>query len=606
MAAQSDRQNDPEVRNGAEIIVDHLIGQKVPHLVGVCGHGDVGLMDAAFDRKDKISTISVHHEQTAGFIADAYYRVSGQPLATFTSVGPGSVNIQCAIANAMFDSSAIFAITGNVPTQQFNRGPFQEFGHHYQADFVTAMRPYVKRSYQATRADMLPNMMRHAYSTMLSGRVGPVHLDVPLNVFNETTGEKAGFTEDWRESVSYESAADPASLAAAVALLLQAERPLILAGNGTLTSRIGDDLLDLSALTGIPVATTPQAKGVIDETHPVCLGPIGRDGVYPANRASRGCDVLLALGTRFGDRSASSWRDGVTHQIPPQKLIHVDKDPAQLGRNYPPAVGITASAGVVVRQLVDALKAQPDAVARLRARCSAWTESWQGWKRRWDADMAKGAMRADTPIHPDRILGELTRALPRESIIVADIGMNHTWVVQQWKVRRGGMLLQSGGLAAMGMGVCGALGAKLAAPSRPVIAVVGDGGFMMHANAVATAVEYGLPAVWLVWNNCGYVSIRDLQKGFYGREYATRFRIEKTGELHSADFALMARAMGAEGMRVEKPGDLGSAIETAIASGKPTVLDVRVEADVSRHTTGVLDFPPLLGAAANYDPDPVR
>ena len=166
--------------------------------------------------------------------------------------------------------------------------------------------------------------------------------------------------------------------------------------------------------------------------------------------------------------------------------------------------------------------------------------------------------------------------------------------------------MQSGGLAAMGMGVCGSLGAKLAAPDRPVIAVCGDGGFMMHNNAVATAVEYGLPVVWLVWNNCGYVSIRDLQKGFYGREFATRFRIEKTGELHSADYAMMARSMGAEGIRVEQPGDLGQAIQAALASGKPTVLDVQVEANVSRHTAGVLDFPPLMGAAANYDPDPVK
>jgi acetolactate synthase-1/2/3 large subunit len=592
--------------NGAEIIVDYLIGQKVPHLIGVCGHGDVGLMDAAYDRQDKISTISVHNEQTAGFMADTYYRVTGQPLATFTSVGPGSVSIQVAIANALFDSSAVFAITGNIPTQQFNRGPFQEFGHHFQADFVTAMRPYVKRSFQATRAEMLPDMMRHAYSTMLSGRVGPVHLDVPLNVFNETTDQKAGFSEDWRANISYESGADPASLSAAVELLLQAERPLILAGNGTLTSRIGDDLLELSALTGIPIATTPQAKGTIDETHPSCLGPIGRDGVYPANRAARGCDVLLALGTRFGDRSSSSWRDGVTHQIPPQKLIHVDMDSAQLGRNYPPAVGITASAGVVVRQLIEALKARTEEVNRGRSGRGEWTNSWQSWKQRWDADIAKGAARTDTPIHPDRLISELTRAAPDDSIIVSDIGMNHTWVVQQFKVPRRGMLLQSGGLAAMGMGVCGSLGAKLAAPDRPVIAVVGDGGFMMHSNAVATAVEYGLPVVWVVWNNCGYVSIRDLQKGFYGREFETRFRIKKTGELHSADFAMMARSMGAEGIRVEKPGDVGAAIQAAIASGKPTVLDVQMEADVSRHTAGVLDFPPLMGAAANYDPDPMR
>ena len=593
-------------RNGAEVIVDHLIGQKVPHLIGVCGHGDVGLMDAAYDRQDKISTISVHNEQTAGFMADTYYRVSGQPLATFTSVGPGSVSIQVAIANAMFDSSAVLAITGNVPTQQFNKGPFQEFGHHFQADFVSAMRPYVKRSYQATRAEMLPDMMRHAWTTMVSGRVGPVHLDVPLNVFNEKTTAQAGFSEDWRDNVSYRSGADPVSLMAAVELLLKAQRPLIIAGNGCLTSRIGELLLELSALTGIPIATTPQAKGVIDETHPVCLGPIGRDGVYPANRASRGCDVVLALGTRFGDRSSSSWRDGVTHQIPPQKLIHVDHDATQLGRNYPPAVGITASAGVVVRQLIEVFKTRGEELKRGMAERSPWTASWNGWKTRWEADIAKQAGRGDVPIHPDRIISELTRSVPNNAIIVSDIGMNHSWVVQQWKVRSGGTLLQSGGLAAMGMGVCGSLGAKLAAPDRPVVAVVGDGGFMMHNNAVATAVEYGLPVVWLVWNNCGYVSIRDLQKGFYGREFATRFRISKTGELHSADFAMMARAMGAQGVRVEQPGDLGQAIQAALASGKPTVLDVQVEANVGRHTAGVLDFPPLLGSAANYDPDPLQ
>ena len=592
--------------NGAEIIVDHLIGQKVPHLVGVCGHGDVGLMDAAYDRRDKISTISTHNEQTAGFMADAYYRVSGQALATYTSVGPGSVSIQVAIACAMFDSSAVFAITGNIPTQQFNKGPFQEFGHHYQADFVTAMRPYVKRSFQAPRPEMLPDMMRHAYSTMMSGRVGPVHLDVPLNVFNEKTTERASFSEDWRANVSYSSGADPAAVERAAKLLLSAERPLILAGNGCLMARVGKDLMELAALTGIPIATTPQAKGAIDESDPVCLGPIGRDGVYPANRASRGCDVLLALGTRFGDRSASSWREGATHSIARTKFIHVDHDPGQLGRNYPPEVGITGSVSLVLPQIIASLKQQMPAVEKARERRRGWSETWAGWKRTWEASLDETRMTEQTPIHPDRVISELTRAAPQNSILVSDIGMNHTWMVQQWKVRSGGTFLQSGGLASMGFGVCGALGAKLAAPERPVVAVVGDGGFLMHANAVATAVEYGLPVVWLVWNNCGYVSIRDLQKGFYGREYATRFRIAKTGELHSADFAMMARGMGAQGIRVERPADLGDQLQMAIASGLPTVLDVQVQADVSRRTAGVLDFPPLLGSAPNYDPDPLR
>lgn len=593
-------------RSGAAIIVEHLIEQKVPHLIGVCGHGDVGLMDAALDRKDRIGTISVHHEQTAGFVADAYFRVSGQPLATFTSVGPGSVSIQVAIASAFSDSSAVLAITGNIPTQQYNRGPFQELGQHYQADFVSAMRPYVKRSFQATRPEMLPDMMRHAYSQMFAGRTGPVHLDVPLNVFNETTTAQASFAEGWRDDVYYCSGGDPRAIERAVDLLLAAERPLILAGHGCLLSGAQEGLRKLVELTGMPMASTPQGKGVFDETHELALGPIGRDGVYPANRASRGCDVLLALGTRFGDRSASSWRDGVTHAIPPTKLIHVDIDPAQIGRNYPPTVGVVGSVPTVIDQLIAALGARGERVDAARKRRAEWQARVQRWKTAWEAAVADHKDSDAEPIHPDRMVADLAKVVPADAIVAADIGMNHTWMVQQWKVRRGGMILQSGGFAAMGFGVCGALGAKLAAPERPVVAVVGDGGFMMHANAVATAVEYGLPVVWVVWNNGGYVSIRDLQRGFYGRdrEYATRFRIEKTGELHSADFAAMARSMGADGVTVTRPADLCGQVQAAIASGRPTVLDVRMQSEVGRKTAGVLDFPPLMGAAPNFDPDP--
>jgi acetolactate synthase-1/2/3 large subunit len=592
-------------RSGGAVIVDHLIEQGVPHLIGVCGHGDVGLMDAALDREDRIGMISVHHEQTAGFMADAYYRVSGQALATFTSVGPGSVSIQVAIASALTDSSAVFAITGNIPTQQYNRMPFQELGHHYQADFVTAMRPYVKRSFQATRPEMLPDMMRHAWSHMFAGRTGPVHLDVPLNVFNETTTAQAGFPEGWRENVFYASGADPRAVQAAIELLLAAERPLILAGNGCLLSGAQEGLRQLVELTGIPIATTPQAKGAFDEGHPLALGPIGRDGVYPANRASRGCDVLLALGTRFGDRSASSWREGVTHSTTTTKLIHVDIDASSLGRNYPPTVGIVGSVTTVLGQLVAALSARAGQVASARERRVSWQASVQRWQQAWDAAVGEHKASDQEPIHPDRVVAELSRAVPGNAIVCADIGMNHTWMVQQWKSRPGGMLLQSGGFAAMGFGVCGALGAQLAAPERPVVAVVGDGGFLMHANAVATAVEYGLPVVWVVWNNTGYVSIRDLQRGFYGRDAATRFRIEKTGELHSADFAAMARSMGADGLRVTRPSDLGEQVRAALATGRPTVLDVRVQSEVGRKTAGVLDFPPLMGAAPNFDPDPL-
>lgn len=594
----------PDIK-GAEIIVDHLIAENVPFLFGLCGHGIVGLMDAARDRSNRIKTVSVHNEQIAGFAADAYYRVSGQPTATFTSCGPGSVNIQMAIANALFDSSAVFAITGNIPTQQFNMGPFQELGTHYQADYVSAMRPYVKRSYQATRADMLPSMMRHAYTNMLAGRPGPVHLDVPFNVFVETADASSVGANGWRDGLDYRTAPPPELVESALDLLLQAQRPVILAGHGCLIGRAGEQLMHLANLLKIPVATTPQGKGTLADDCEWSLGPVGRDGVYPANRATRGADVILALGTRFGDRGTSSWHPGVTHSPDNTRLIHVDSDPAMLGKNFPTTLGIVADARFFCTLLHGRAVARPDLTLDNRR---SWLQQTAEWKRLWFKETGAQAASDDrNPMHPARVIAEIARATPDRSIVMSDIGAHHSWCVQQFPMRRGGTFLQSGGSATMGFGVGGAIGAQFAAPDRPVVAVVGDGGMLMHASAIATAVEYDLPIIWVVWNNCGFVSIRDLQRGFFGkdREFLTRFRNDRSGELRSTDFAALAKAMGARGIRAETPSDLAEAIAASLKGGGPTVIDAMVSADAPRFTAGSWNMPPLAGAAPNYDPDPM-
>jgi len=585
---------------GGEIIVEQLIDRKVPYFFGLCGHGIVGFMDAALDRQDRVGTVSVHNEQIAGFAADAYYRITRQPCATFTSCGPGSINIQMAVANAFFDSSAMFVVTGNVPTQQFNRGPFQELGRYYQADFPSAMRPYVKRSYQATRAEMLPHMIRHAYSTMLNGRPGPVHLDVPFNVFSETSAQALETGERWRSEIVPEFTADDETADRALTLLLSGERPLILCGNGALQSQCSAELAEFAALLRVPVATTPQGKGLLPESEPLYLGPTGRDGVYAANRAARASDVILAIGTRFGDRSTSSWREGITHSVPPTRLIHADIDPNQIGHNYPAELGLVAEAKALLRQLTRLARARKnlDPVRR-----GAWLETALTWRRNWENDI-KVAEDDNTPMHPAHVVAGLAKAIPDDAVVLSDIGAHHSWMVQQWPIRQGGCFLQSGGSATMGFGVGGAIGAQLARPENPTIAVVGDGGMLMHASAIATAVEYQLPIVWVVWNNCGYVSIRDLQKGFLGREFKTRFRNEKSGELQSVDFAALAISMGAQGRRVERAADLPAAMEAAIRSGKPTVLDVQVSADAGRLTAASWDMTPIQGPAPNYDPDP--
>ncbi|WP_224406217.1 thiamine pyrophosphate-binding protein [Afifella sp. IM 167] len=587
--------------NGAEIIVEALIERGVPYLFGLCGHGIVGLMDAAFDRANRIEMVSVHNEQVAGFMADAYYRVTGQPVATFTSCGPGSVNIQMAVATALHDSSAMLAITGNVPTDQFNRMPFQELGQHFQADFVTAMRPYVKRSFQAPRADMLPAIMDQAQDVMVAGRPGPVHLDVPFNVFTETVDVERA--DGAAPAATFRPQADSEAVERALELLASAERPLILAGYGCQVAGAGEAVRALAEKLNIPVATTPQGKGAFDENHPLMLGPTGRDGVYAGNRAARGCDVLLALGTRFGDRSTSAWEPGITHDFSAQKLIHVEIDPDRIGRNYRPDIAMAADVGAALAQL---LKAAGEKGIGPLQKAEAWLKRAQGWRGDWRAAIAETAGCDDEPIHPDRAMAEINRAVPDGALVLSDIGSHHSWMVQQFEVTKGRRLFQSGGFATMGFGVCGALGAQIAAPDKPVVAVVGDGGFLMHASAVATAVEYDLPIVWVVWNNGGYVSIRDIQKGYFGAERtcATMFRSQRSGAPVSSDFAMLGKSMGAEGYRVTRPADLSEAISAALAARRPAVIDVRMEANAVRRTAGGWNLSPLKGAPPNYDPDP--
>ncbi len=584
---------------GAEIIAEYLIRERVPYVVGLCGHGDLGLLDALYDRSGEIRTLSVHHESAAGFIADAYYRIRHEPLATFTSVGPGSANLPVALGSAFMDASAFLAITGNVPTTQFNRAPFQETGRYYQADGPGGLRPYVKRSFQATRADQLPLMLRQAFAAMLGGRPGPVHLDVPLDVFVETSAEEVPDPGQWRLGISRRCAAAPADVAAILGLLRAAERPLIVAGYGVQNAEAAGELATFAAAAQIPVVTSPLGKSVGHSLSSLYLGATGRNGTYQANRAARSADVIIALGTRFDDRSTSSWLPGYTYSIPPARLIQVDADPAELGRNYPVALGVAANPKDVLGQLHDGLTAALDT-------CT-WLADIATWAQEWERHTAPNRSSDASPLRPERVLADLRRVLPADGILVSDVGVHHNWIVQEWQPVRPGTLLQSWGFASMCFGMAGVLGARLAAPDTPAVAVVGDGGFLMLPSVVASAVEYGIPAVWLVWNNGGYISIRDQQRGYFGtgREIATSFRYAATGGPYSADYAAMARSMGAQGLRVETPGDLGSALQTALDSGLPTVIDVPVQADAAQPSAATWQLPPLHPLEPTFGwPDP--
>lgn len=579
--------------DGAQVIVDFLVRAKVPYMFGLCGHGNISFIDALYERSEDIKTISVHHESVAGFMADVYYRVTGQPTATFTSCGPGSANMPICLANAFYDSVPFLAVTGNVPTSQFNRGAFQETYRYHQADFPSTVRAYCKRVFQPTRGEMVPLAIRQAWKTMVTGRPGPVVLDVPFDIFKEAAATETPNPEEWSANISSRCGADPEGVRKTIDMLLSADRPVILVGQGVKYGGAAEDLLKLAERLQIPVAASASGMGAIDSEHPLALGMVARNGHYQANHASRQADVLLALGVRFDDRTSSSWLPGYSFSIPPTRLIHVDIDPEEIGRNYPVALGLMADVRTFLRQLLDELdrRATKSEIPLSR---SKWLDAIDGYRKEWNAFVAPGYQADTSPIHPQRAAYEIDRALPADAILVSDIGIHHNWLLQFCRPKRPEAFIGSMGFGPMGFGVAGVLGAKLAAPHRPCISVCGDGAFFMHASVLGTAVEYDIPVVWFVWNNYAYASIRGLQRGYLdGRELATDFRYPDSGKPYNPDFAAMARSAGVQGVTIDRAGDIGDAIRAGIAANKPYLIDAKISADLNPGGAGVWELPGL-------------
>jgi acetolactate synthase-1/2/3 large subunit len=576
---------------GAEIIIDHLVKSGMPYIFGICGHGNVGFLDALNERKDEIKLVSPRHEQTAGHMADAYYRVAHSPVATLTSCGPGSANLPMSLACAQADSSAFLAITANVPTSQFNRGPFQESYFHGQAAFPDVIRTYVKRSFQPTRVEMLPLALRQATQLMTSGRPGPVNIDIPYNVFQE----EADLVPDPQESLHFQpsrSGADPDDVKTVARMLLGAKRPLAFVGHGVTLSEASAELTELCHLLGLPVVNSPNGMGTLDMSDDLALGFIGRNGTYMANQAGRRCDVLLCLGARFDDRSSSSWQQGYSWNMPPTRLVQVDIDQTEIGRNYQPEIGIVADARTFLRQLIAELRAtgKDDPSEGNRA----WREQIANWRNEWNSFVGPNFKIDTAPARPERIVQDVQRMLPDDAILVLDSGLHHNWFMQFWEARRPQAMLNSWGFSAMGFGVSGALGAKLAAPHRPCVALVGDGGFTMTPHVLCTAVEYDIPVIWIIWNDYAWGAIRGIQNGMFpGREIGTSFTHGPQRQPYNPDFAALARAHGVAGRKVSRSQDFCDTLKEALALNKPYVIDLEIDPSIRPPSVGTWELPPL-------------
>src|SRR5215211_5989239 len=367
---------------GCDLVVDYLIKEETPYIFGYAGHGAVGLLDGVYHRQDDIKLVWPRMESAAGYMADAYFRATGVPIPVYTSTGPGPMLLTVAMGNAFFDSSAFVAITGQVATNQFDSGALQEEYRHHSADFPSVVKPIVKRSWQAHSVEDLAKILPKAFKTAREGRPGPVHIDVPYDLWIRTGDVETPEPEERSRHLNWRTAGNPEAVARALDILTSARRPLILAGGGVILSEASQQLQELAEHLNIPVYSTFMGKGALSAKHPLHLGIAGCWGEYPATEAARNADVILALGARFSDIHCSSWVPGYTYNIPPTKLIHVDLDPGEIGRNYPTELGIVGDAREVLRQLL--ALAQDGGPARER---TGWNEQVEAYKAEWSNDI---------------------------------------------------------------------------------------------------------------------------------------------------------------------------------------------------------------------------
>jgi acetolactate synthase-1/2/3 large subunit len=592
-----------------QLTVGQIIGKAlksygVPYVTGLPGHGNWSVIDAFNDPVSKLRFIQVMHEQSAVHIADAHYRVTGEPIAACTSIGPGATNTIIGLATAHCDSTALLLITGSAATHMRGHGVMQELDRFASPDFPHIVAPVTKHSFDVIRADQVPFVLHRAWNAMLTGRPGPVHMELPLDIQVETTD--VDVADIHKRLPIGKPRADSRATEAAINLLLSAKRPCIVVGGGAISSNATPELLALVEKLAIPVVFTWNGKGAIAEDHPMCAGTAGWPGSLPGNKTAANADVLMSLGCRFTDWSASSYRKGVTFSIPRTKLIQIDIDPREIGKNYPAEVGIAADCKLV---LADILAGISDEQARKsRSASASYITDLQTLKKQWEEKLERRRSYNGMPTTMLRTLRELRRVLPRHAIVTVGSGHPQSTTKQAFPVYEPRTHITSGSFSSMGFALPAAIGAKLAKPGVPVVCIIGDGDFMMSVQELAVCAMYDIPVVFLVLNNSGYISIRDGQNHLMGRQIGSEFAQHNgNGQAYSVDFPALAKSFGfEEAVKVQAAQDIGPALTRAVDSGAPALVEVPITRDVSvaaAEVVGWWDFPVLPTASAAVKAD---
>jgi acetolactate synthase I/II/III large subunit len=581
-----------------QIIGKALKAYGAPYVTGLPGHGNWSMIDAFNDPVSKLRFIQVMHEQSAVHIADAHYRVTGQPIAACTSIGPGATNTIIGLATAHCDSTALLLITGSAATHMRGHGVMQELDRFASPDFPHVVAPVTKRAFDVIRADQVPFVLHRAWNAMTTGRPGPVHMEIPLDVQVETTDIE--IADLGKRLPVGKPRADATAIEAAIELLLTARRPCIVVGGGAITANATPELTILVEKLGIPVVFTWNGKGALAEDNPMCAGTAGWPGTLPGNKTAANADVVMSLGCRFTDWSASSYRKGVTFSIPDAKLIQVDIDPREIGKNYPAEVGIVADCKLVLSDILAGISNEQARKAR-EARAS-YLAGVTALKKEWEERLERRRSYSGIPTTMLRTLRELRKALPRHGIVTVGSGHPQSTTKQAFPVYEPRTHITSGSFSSMGFALPAAIGAKLAKPDAPVVCIIGDGDFMMCVQELAVCAMYDIPVVFLILNNSGYISIRDGQNNLMGRQIGSEFNYQNgDGRPYSVDFVTLAKSFGFEvAAKVQAADDIGSTIKRALDSNAPTLVEVPITRDDSvaaAEVVGWWDFPVLPTAS---------
>lgn len=530
--------------SGAKALIECLYAEGVDTIFGYPGGVLLPLYDELYDAD--IRHILVRHEQCAAHAADGYARATGKVGVCLATSGPGATNLVTGIANAYMDSVPIIGITGQVPTSMIGNDAFQE------ADITGITLPITKHNYLIRDVEDLPRIIKEAFLIASTGRPGPVLIDLPKDV------STAEFEFEYPKKVHLRGYhpdidIDVNAVKRAASMITEASRPVIYAGGGVIISDASPELLKFAEAIMAPVTTTLLGIGAFPESHPLSLGMLGMHGTRYANYAIQESDLLIAIGARFDDRVTGK----IEAFAPHAKVIHIDIDPAEIGKNVRVDLPIIGNAKAILQSLLSYLQ---------KSRREAWLEKVKRWKKEYPLQYQQ----SDTVIKPQYVVQEIRKACP-DAIIVTEVGQNQMWAAQYFQYENPRTFITSGGLGTMGYGFPAAMGAKVGCPDKTVIDIAGDGSFQMTSQELATVVTNDIGVIVAILDNSRLGMVRQWQELFFERRYS------HTDLTHSVDFVKLAEAYGAIGIRAERPSEVPSAISEALAADKPVIIDFMID-----------------------------